>query len=206
MIFIIHSHIDCWLTRSATILNSESIVKYVIEKNLFFKVVCAFVSVYSISVIFSKVSQSEWNGLMGISKFLEWVHFNALAKPIADISIFLQQTPWSGGLWNGEGGIIVTLSMVSLFFSAAGMGRIMDGGAQATAFTIWSFVLIDYSSPILVISLIFIFVLLGFASYKIENKISMESFVFVVANIFFSIILVPLILGAIISGNMPTRK
>ena len=35
---------------------------------------------------------------MGISKFLEWVHFNALAKPIADISIFLQQAPWSGGL------------------------------------------------------------------------------------------------------------
>lgn len=96
-------------------MNSESIVKYVIEKNLFLKVVCAFVSVYSISVIFSKVSQSEWNGLMGISKFLEWVHFNALAKPIADISIFLQQTPWSGGLWTGEGGIIVTVSMVSLF-------------------------------------------------------------------------------------------
>lgn len=82
----------------------------------------------------------------------------------------------------------------------------MDGGAQATAFTLWSFVLIDYSSPILIVCAISTIVLLGFASYMIENKISMESFVIVVANIFFSIIWVPLVLGAIISGNMPTRK
>lgn len=187
-------------------MNSESIVKYVIEKNLFLKVACTFVSVYSISVIISKVSQSGWNGLMGISKFLEWVHFNALAKPIADISIFLQQAPWSGGPWNGEVGIIASVSTVGLIFSAAGMKGIMDGGAQATAFTLWSFVLIDYSSPILIVCAISIIVLLGFASYMIENKISMDSFVIVVANIFFSIIWVPLVLGAIISGNMPTRK
>ena len=61
----------------------------------------------------------------------------------------------------------------------------MDGGAQATAFTLWSFVLIDYSSPILIVCAISTIVLLGFASYMIENKISMESFVIVVANIFF---------------------
>ena len=206
MIFIIHSHIDCWSARSATILNSESIIKYVIEKNRFWKAACTFVSIYSISVIFSKVSQAEWNGLKGISKALEWVHFNALAKTIDDISIFLQQTPWSGGPWNGEVGIIAVVSTVGLIFSAAGMRGIIDGGAQAAAFTLWSFVLIDYGETILINCVISIIFLLGLASYRIENKISMESFVLVVANIFFSIIWVPLILGAIISGNMPTRK
>lgn len=77
-------------------INMETTAKYIADKNLFSKAFCVFVSAYSMSVIYSLWNHTGLSGLMGISKFLEWVHFDALAKPVADVATFLQQEPLSG--------------------------------------------------------------------------------------------------------------
>ncbi|WP_294640728.1 hypothetical protein [Rothia mucilaginosa] len=184
-------------------MNGESVIKYVIDKNLFLKATCIFVSAYSISVIFSKGYQTGWSGLMGISKFLEWLHFDALAKPVADISVFLQQTPWSGGPFSGGVGIIAIVSTICLIFSAMGMGGIKNGGLQVLLFTLWLFTYIDFNVPGFAVFIIIFFAL---ASYRVDGKFSWDSFFTVFVHVILSIMYIPIILVVILSGNIAIQK
>ena len=176
----------------------DTIAKYIVEKNLFSKFFCIFVSAYSISVIYSLWNHTGLSGLMGIAKFLEWVHFDALAKPVAEISTFLQKEPWTGG-----SGIIALVASLCLLLSTFGMGRIDRGGMQVTAFTLWSFVLIDFN---VAYPLVTIFVGLIISSYMIDKKISLESFLKVVMYIFLSVIYIPVVAAVILSGNIAIKK
>jgi hypothetical protein len=76
---------------------------------------------------------------MGISNFLEWVHFDALAKPFADVATFLQQEPLSGSQ-----NIICIVGWICMLVSAIFMKQIRSGGLQIVAFTLWVFVLWDF--------------------------------------------------------------
>ena len=176
----------------------ETVAKYIVDKNLFSKAFCVFVSAYSMSVIYSLWNRTGLSGLMGISKFLEWVHFDALAKPVAETAAFLQKEPWGGGA-----GIITLVAALCLVLSTFGMGRVNHGGMQAVAFTLWAFVLIDFNA---VNPLINIFVGLVISSYMICKKISLESFLKVIMYIFLSVIYIPVVAAIILSGNMATRK
>ena len=117
----------------------ETTAKYIADKNLFSKAFCVFVSAYSMSVIYSLWNHTELSGLMGISKFLEWVHLDALAKPVADVANFIQQEPLSGSQ-----NIICIAGWVCMLVSAISMKQIRSGGLQIVAFTLWVFVLWDF--------------------------------------------------------------
>ena len=120
-------------------INVETTAKYIADKNLFSKAFCVFVSAYSMSVIYSLWNHTGLSGLMGISKFLDWVHFDALAKPVADVATFLQQESLPE-LQN----IICIAGWICMSVSAISMKQIRSGGLQIVAFTLWVFVLWDF--------------------------------------------------------------
>lgn len=179
-------------------INMESTVKYIVDKNLFSKAFCVFVSAYSMSVIYSLWHHTGLSGLMGISKFLEWVHIDALAKPFADVATFLQRDPWAGGE-----GIIAWIAMFGLLSSAVQMDRAKGGGLQVTVFTLWSFVVIDFNAPWYMASLIIFYII---ASYRLSDRFSIRSFFELLFSILLSIAYVPLILVLLIGGNVKNQR
>ena len=179
-------------------INIETITKYIVDKNLFLKAFCVFVSAYSMSVIYSLWNNTGLSGLMGISKFLEWIHFDALARPVADVATFLQRDPWAGG-----GGIIAGFAMFGLLSSAVQMEGAKRGELQFPVSTLWSFVVIDFNAPWYIPSLIIFYII---ASYRLNDRFSVRSFFELLVFIFLSIAYIPLILMLLIGGNVKTQK
>ncbi|WP_311649101.1 hypothetical protein [Rothia mucilaginosa] len=184
-------------------INMESTVKYIVDKDLFSKAFCVFVSAYSMSVIYSLWNHTELSGLMGISKFLEWVHFDALAKPFADVATFLQQEPLSGSQ-----NIICIVGWICMLVSAIFMKQIRSGGLQIVAFTLWVFVLWDFHAFnfLGIFSLIFLAAL----SFSEQNPICLrdkksrsevlESMIVLIFYIGVYVVYIPLVFIAIFSG------
>ena len=179
-------------------INMETIVKNIVDKNLFSKAFCVFVSAYSMSVIYSLWNDTGLSGLMGISKFLEWVHFDALAKPVADVANFLQRDPWVGGK-----GIIAWFAVFGLLSSAVQMEGAKRGGMQVTASTLWLFVVIDFNAPWYIPSLIIFYII---ASYRLNDRFSVRSFFELLLYMLLSVAYIPLILLLIIGGNVKIQK
>jgi hypothetical protein len=181
----------------------ETTAKYIADKNLFSKAFCVFVSAYSMSVIYSLWNHTGLSGLMGISKFLEWVHFDALAKPVADVATFLQQEPLSGSQ-----NIICSAGWVCMFVSAISMKQIRSGGLQIVAFTLWVFVLWDFHAFnfLGIFSLIFLAAL----SFSEQNPIYLRdkksrsevlgSMLVLMMYIGIYVVYIPLVFIAIFSG------
>lgn len=184
-------------------INMETTAKYIADKNLFSKAFCVFVSAYSMSVIYSLWNHTGLSGLMGISKFLEWVHFDALAKPFADVDTFLQQEPLSGSQ-----NIICIAGWICMFVSAISMKQIRSGGLQIVAFTLWVFVLWDFHAFnfLGIFSLIFL-AALSFSEQNptcLRDKKSrsevLESMIVLMLYIGIYVVYIPLAFIAIFSG------
>lgn len=181
----------------------ETTAKYIADKNLFSKAFCVFVSAYSMSVIYSLWNHTGLSGLMGISKFLDWVHFDALAKPVADVATFLQQEPLSGSQ-----NIICIVGWICMSVSAIFMKQIRSGGLQIVAFTLWVFVLWDFHAfnYLGIFSLIFLAAL----SFSEQNPICLRdkksrsevlgSMIVLIFYIGVYVVYIPLVFIAIFSG------